>query len=240
MRKVFFTLILSVLTVVSVYAESIDVRYERECRGIVNAPDVKVTSSYGKLKYNFDKDSQYLRKETEKKYKKEGLEMSKDFEPIGLTKVRDIFDFNLAVGHAEISHGYSCLYPQKIEIYLGYYVPTIYILKDLDKSSCLYELALRHEMTHMQIYIEALDYFLPELKKMADGLFNEVGVRVVAPDVHVSTVAQQLNEGYLNIVKNKVENWRKEVEQEQLKLDTPENYILENKLCEKKEASLEK
>ncbi len=237
MKKVFFALILSLMAVDSVCAESMDARYEQECLGIVNAPEVTVTSSYGKLKYNFDKDGQYLRKETEKKYQKEGLEMPKDFEPIGLTKVRDGFHFNMTVGHAEISHGYSCLYPQKIEIYLGFYVPTIYILKDLEKSSCLYELALRHEMTHMQIYIEALDYFLPELKKTADSLFNDVGVRVAAPDVHVPTVAQQLNDMYLNVVKDKVENWRKEVEQEQLKLDTPENYILENKLCEKVEAS---
>lgn len=95
--------------------------------------------------------------------------MPQDLVPVGLTKVRDGFDFNMTVGHIEISHGYSCLYPQEINAHLGYYVPTIYILKDLQKGTCLYEVALRHEKTHMQIYIEALDYFLPEFKKRPSG-----------------------------------------------------------------------
>lgn len=237
MEKVFFTLIFSVMTVNFALAADDTDRYMRECLSIISAPKVKVTSSYGKLKYNFEKDSRYLREETARKYKEKGLEIPEGFEPVGLTKVRDGFTVNMNVGQAEISHGYMCLYPQNIDVHLGFYVPTIYILKDLDKSSCTYEVALRHEKTHMQIYLEALDYFLPELKEASDGLFEKVGVRVAAPDEHTPTIAEQLHEDYVNALNEKVEAWRQEVEAEQLKLDTPEQYLLESKLCERVEAA---
>ena len=96
-------------------------------------------------------------------------------------------------------------------------------------------MALRHEKTHMQIYIEALDYFLPEFKKAAAGQFDKIGVRVVGPGESADDAARELNEAYLNDMKKKVEHWRREVEQEQMKFDTPQNYILESKLCEEKD-----
>lgn len=235
MKKVFFALILGLAGVNSAQGDDGRERYVEECLSVIGRPTVMVTSSYGKLKYNFDKDGAYLRRETERKYQESGQQMPQDLVPVGLTKVRDGFDFNMTVGHIEISHGYSCLYPQEINAHLGYYVPTIYILKDLQKGTCLYEVALRHEKTHMQIYIEALDYFLPEFKKAAVGQFDRIGVRVVGPGESADDAARELNEAYLNDMKEKVEHWRREVEQEQMKFDTPQNYILESKLCEGKD-----
>ncbi len=232
MKKVFFALILGFFTVHYALADDGLQEYRDECLSVIGRPVVTITSSYGKLKYNFDKDEDYLRRETEKKYKENHQEMPKDFVPVGLTKVRDGFNFDMDVEQIEISRGYSCLYPKAIKAHLGYYVPTIYILNDLDKESCLYALSLRHEKTHMQIYIEALDYFLPEFKKAANGLFDKIGVVVVGKDESAAFKAKELNEAYLNEMKSKVEKWRREVETEQMKLDSPENYILENKLCE--------
>ncbi len=234
MRKVFFALIFMISVTDAVHAANDDTqKYVEECLSVIYDPVVDVTSAYGKLKYNYTKGKEFLRRETEEKYKASGLEMPKDFIPIGLTKVRDGFDFSLTVGQIEISHGYKCVYPEKIETHLGYYVPTIYISKDLEKDSCLYDVALKHEKTHMQIYIEALDYFLPQFKKTADGLFKTVGVKIVEPGQQADIVAKELNAEYLQKLQQKVENWRKEVEIEQMKLDSAENYVLENKLCEK-------
>ena len=78
---------------------------------------------------------------------------------------------------------------------------------------------------------------MPELKKASDGLFEKVGVRIAAPDEHTPTIAEQLHEDYVNALNEKVEAWRQEVEAEQLKLDTPEQYLLESKLCERVEAA---
>ena len=233
MKKVFFALIFMSAWVNNAHSVAADdlQRYVEECLSVIDKPQVEVTSSYGKLRYNYTKGKEYLRRETIKQYEENGREVPDDFIPIGLTKVRDGFNFNMSVGQIEISHGYECVYPE--ETHLGYYTPTIYILKDLEKDSCLYEVALKHEKTHMQIYIEALDYFLPEFKKTADGLFETVGVKVVAPGQRADIVAKELNVAYLQTLQQKVERWRQEVEDEQIKLDSAEQYILENKLCEK-------
>lgn len=235
MKKVFFALIFMSAWANNarpVIADDLQ-RYVEECLSVIDKPQVEVTSSYGKLRYNYTKGKEYLRRETIKQYEENGREVPDDFIPIGLTKVRDGFNFNMSVGQIEISHGYECVYPERIETHLGYYTPTIYILKDLEKDSCLYEVALKHEKTHMQIYIEALDYFLPEFKKAADGLFETVGVKIVAPGQRADIVAKELNVAYLQALQQKVERWRQEVEDEQVKLDSAEQYILENKLCEK-------
>ncbi len=69
MKKVFFALILFCCTPFSAQTAENLQKYEEECRSIIASPRVEVTSTYGKLKYNYQKDGAYLRKETEKKYK---------------------------------------------------------------------------------------------------------------------------------------------------------------------------
>ena len=232
MKKVFFTLILSCLLANNAKAVSELARYEKECLSIINAPKVEMTSTYGKLHHNFDKDEDFLRKETAKRFQEMGETFSENFAPVGLTKVRDAFDFSLVVGQIDVSNGYTCLYPETIKVHLGYYTPTIYLLNNLKKGSCLYNLALRHENTHMQLYIEALDYFLPQLKMTVDELFDNVGVKIVKRGKNSERDARELNEAYLAVVQAKVNAWRKDVEKEQMKLDTPEHYMIENRLCQ--------
>lgn len=237
MKKVFFTLIFSCFMASYVWAAENLQKYEDECRSFIKEPMVELTSTYGKLKYDYSKDKKFLEKETLKRFQEQGTEKYEGFEPVGLTKVRDAFDFSVTVGQIDVSNGYTCFYPETIKVHLGYYTPTIYILKSLKKGSCLYDLAVRHEKTHMQIYIEALDYFLPELKKIVKGLFGQIGVKVVKRGEAGRAVAEELNNAYLAVAQARVEKWRKNVEKEQLKLDTPEHYMLENALCEEIEKS---
>lgn len=237
MKKVFFTLIFSYFMASYAWSTENLQKYEDECRSFINPPHVEVTSTYGKLKYDYSKDKKFLEKETLKRFQERGGEKYAGFEPVGLTKVRDAFDFSVTVGQIDVSNGYTCFFPETIKVHLGYYTPTIYILKSLKKGSCLYDLAVRHEKTHMQIYIEALDYFLPQLKTTVAELFNQIGVKIVKRSEAGRAVAQELNDAYLAVAQGKVEKWRKNVETEQLKLDTPEHYILENTLCQEIENS---
>lgn len=232
MKKVFFSLIFSGFIVNASVAAEKTQKYEEECISFIKAPKVEVTSTYGKLRYDYGKDKKYLQKETSKRFYDQGEKIYEGFEPVGLTKVRDAFDFAVTVGQIDVSNGYTCFYPEVIKVHLGYYTPTIYILNSLKKGSCLYNLAERHEKTHMQIYIEALDYFLPQLKTAVNELFDQIGVKVVKRGQAGKHVAQELNDAYLAVAQSMVERWRKNVEKEQLKLDSPEQYILENKLCE--------
>lgn len=231
MRKVFFALIFNFFFIYSSYGIENLQKYQEDCLKYIDRPIVELVSSYGKLRYNFDKDEAYLKRETELKFEAQNEDFSGDFSPIGLTKVRDSFDFDFTAETIKLNHGYLCVYPSKIRMRLEYLMPTIYILKDLKEGSCLYDLALRHEKTHMQIYIEALDYFLPILKEYAESLFDKVGVMVISAYEPEGMAAQMLHETYLKKIQKKVNDWQTEVEQEQLKLDSPQNYILENSLC---------
>lgn len=233
MKKIFFALILNLFFIYSVNAAEGMERYIEECASFVERPKVELTSSYGKLRYRFDKGADYLRQETDKKFAEQDLTADVSFEPAGLTKVRDTFDLDFTASSFGLSHGYSCVYPETISARLEYSHPTIYILNTLEKDSCFYNVALRHENTHMQIYIEALDYFLPILKKYIEDLFDTIGFVVIARDESEEEAAQRLNKAYVDAIQNKIEEWHKEVEIEQLKLDSPENYALENMLCQK-------
>ena len=98
MKKVFFALILSLFSVNFCFADENIARLEEECKSVINKPKVKVLSSYGKLQYDFTKDNAYLKKETEKKYNEQNIKLQSDLTPVGLTKVRDNFEFNMNIG----------------------------------------------------------------------------------------------------------------------------------------------
>ncbi len=232
MRKVFFTLILNLFMINICLADTTLTRYEEECLSIIDKPIVKLKSSYGRLRYNFEKSNNFLQKETEKKFKEYGIELMQDFKPLGLTKIKESLEVNMEVEKVGVSHGYQCLYPKSIDVFLGYYLPVIYVSKELKKGTCLYDVTLRHEQTHMQIYIEALDYFLPELKEFSKTLIDKKGVKIIESDSDAELHAKILNDDYVSYIEEYVDKWRKTVEKEQLKLDSIENYIIESKICE--------
>lgn len=239
MKKVFFILISSIFSAFSAYGEEELSRYQQECLSFTSKPEVNVSSSYGKLRYKFDKDKDFLQQKTAQKFAKQNQPMDSSFLPVGLTDVRDVIDLDFQVETMGLSHGYTCVYPKKINVNLEYSLPTIYILNTLKPGSCLYEIALRHEKTHMQIYIEALDYILPILKSYTVSLYDSVGIRIVARGESPEIAAKELNTLYFAKIQQLINSWRKDVEKEQLKLDTPEQYILENKICEEKETKPE-
>ena len=232
MKNIFFALIFSSFFINIAWAENDLSRYIDECKSFINPPKVELFSSYGKLRYKFDKDEDFLRKETAKKFSEQNITMPDDLLPLGLTKVQDLFDFNFTASTMGLSHGYTCVYPETISARLEYSLPTIYILNSLKEGNCVYNLALRHEKTHMQIYIEALDYFLPILKDYMSHLFDELGFVVVARGDSVDKAAKELNEKYLKKMQEKIEVWHNELEAEELKLDTADHYLLENLICE--------
>ena len=232
MKKVFFALISSFFLMSSAFADSIIEKYEEDCKALIERPKVSLSSSYGRLRYRFDKDPAYLKEQAMRKQKGTPGVPTHSFETLGFTKVNDIFDFDFSVAQLDMGHGYICVYPEEITARLEYLAPTIFVANNLVKDSCLFNLTLRHEKTHMQIYIEALDYFLPKLKSYMDHQFEKIGVKVVLGRETVEKSAQELSQIYLKSIQNKVDEWRQEVGREQAKLDTPEHYVLESQLCD--------
>ena len=84
---------------------------------------------------------------------------------------------------------------------------------------------------HMKVYIDALDFYLPKLKEVADKLFDELGVMIVDKSRNLEFVAKQYNNEYVMKVEKIVNEWRKEIELEQMEFDSIKNYILESRIC---------
>ena len=232
MRKIFFALILSFFFVNPVFADSAIEKYKADCLKFINPPTVLLESSYGKLRYNYSKDMKYLGRATAEKLSSFQKSTKNEFKIMGLTKVRDIFNYETSFMVFSLNKNYSCIYPEKIKVRLGYNMPTIYIANNLKKDTCLYDLTVRHENTHMQIYIDALDYFLPIFKEYLNNQFRLIGIDIVAKNGDIQESIKKLNEKYLAGAQEKVNAWRNEVETEELKLDTPEHYLMESMICQ--------
>lgn len=232
MKKIFFALILSSFFNLPVLADESMAKYKEECLRYISSPKVVLQSSYGKLRYNYSKDMEYLGKATAKKLEALHKSTQSEFKIMGLTKVRDVFDYETTFSIFPLNNSYSCIYPENIKVRLAYNMPTIYIANNLKKDTCLYDLTMRHENTHMHIYIDAMDYFLPIFKKYLDGQFKEIGIEIVSRKENVQETIKKLNEKYLKGAQQKVDAWRQEIEDEELKLDTPEHYLMESMICE--------
>jgi hypothetical protein len=83
----------------------------------------------------------------------------------------------------------------------------------------------------MEIYIHALDYFMPIFKKAVEGLLGRVGVKIADSDGAFEAAAKELYENYKLQLKSEFDNWRNSVEEEQKKLDSIDNYTLESRIC---------
>jgi len=232
MKKIFFALILSCFFNLSTMADESMVKYKEDCLKYVSSPKVTLESSYGKLRYVHTKSMEYLGRATAEKLESLHKNTQKEFKIMGLTKVRDVFDYETTFGLQPLNRKYLCVYPETIKVRLAYNMPTIYIANNLEKGTCLYNLTERHENTHMHIYIDALDYFLPNFKKYLDQQFKEIGVEIVSNQEDAKEIIKNLNEEYLKGARAKVEEWRQEVEAEELKLDAPEHYLMESLICE--------
>lgn len=239
MKKVFFALILSFFVPSIVWAEDKLAVYKQECLDFISRPKVEVYGAYGKLEYNYEKNSDYLTSEQIKKVKEYSQQTSPEMKVLGWTQMQSKFDLKANFVRLALSNGYNCFYPESLEISIEYDNPTIYIAKELEVGTCLYDTTLRHERTHAQIYIEALDYFLPRLKQYADALFDSVGIKIIAKGESLDNAMVELSEAYRNAIQKRVDSWYRAIETEQLKMDTLEQYTLESNLCREIEASKE-
>ena len=231
MKKVFFTLIFAIFFVCEALAKGDVSRYVDDCLSLIDKPKIKVTSSYGYLKYDYTKDNEYLTRLTIKNWNKIGKYIPEDFIVGGLAVAPLSSDFNMDVKAIGVSDGKYCVYPSSIDAYVGYSVPKIYISKDLIKGTCEYDLAVRHENTHMEIYFLALEYFLPKFKDTVGGLLDEVSVSIVNNEKEIEEEAKKLSMKYREVVKAKIDDWWEGVQEEQWMMDRPDNYDLEHRIC---------
>ena len=56
-------------------------------------------------------------------------------------------------------------------------------------------------------------------------------IKIVAPNEDAQSAAESLYNEYVDYLNKKVLHWQNEMLYEQKKLDSPENYIMESRIC---------
>ncbi|MDO4162720.1 MAG: hypothetical protein Q4D80_06955 [Pseudomonadota bacterium] len=184
-----------------------------------NPPSVVISYNFGKLSYNNNLSAEEIKKEYAKIAK-----VSDSTIYHGLTLLS--FYKNIAVFpvFSEMKDGIACVYPEKVEVKIGFTDPTIFIDNTLDRNSCVYRKTLRHELQHLDDAHTFLTYLVKNLKKDTLNIVNQIGPQLVK---ETGTVKWDYEQTLDNLIEDHYRKWRERAGM----MDSPENYAAEQKLC---------
>lgn len=215
----------------SVYAASFEYM-QRECRQRMadNPPQIIVEYSFGKLNFDTSKSSEEL------------VTLAQQFNPQtktegnmqGLTGLKFATTMNVETLTEEIGNNDVCVVPQTVRLRIYYVNPTIYLVNSLKPQTCRYNLVLRHEQTHLDIGHTSFLELTQRLKQRLIDIVNERGPKIVLKKLYVQdsqAIIQKLMEEYENDLKPLINSYKKKLLEEQMQLDTAENYQRETALC---------
>lgn len=239
------------IILMSVDAHAVSRRYLQEkCNELKrqDTPKISVVYNYGILKYDFGLTSDEIealfnKTRNEKKSSVKKVEINDLFGGIGcakgnykrsasgtktygLTVQSSYNNIQLQIINAEISSGYYCVYPAEIEIFTGFNSPTtIYISKDLDKTSCRYRKTLLHEYHHVDVAYIAMNAYLNALKSRLPEILANMKGAVVSEgkQADFSSYYKKIDSLYQFYI----HKWN----EESFKIDTDENYQKEAEIC---------
>ena len=224
MKKNIFALIIFTFLFIKVQpSQAYQSWIERECPQDSEV-ELVFTSSYGKLKYIGNKSSKDLQKESkQKRNPKDKL--------LGLTVPNPTLEVNLETSVIESPMSEDiCVIPEKVEVFFGYVNPVIYIASDIKYKDCQRILVTRHEQTHQQINLLALDYFLPQMKRLIRKKTKELKP-IITTKLNKKQAVEEMNDLIMERMKDLVDQFNVFLEQEQGKLDNDENYEFESSVC---------
>ncbi len=208
-------------------AQAVSRRYLQEkCNKLMrqDPPKISVQYNYGVLAYNFDLSADDIKKTFSKMRDIDEASKTKYY---GLTVLSSYNNVQIQPKQIEISFGYYCIYPEKIEISTGFNSPvTIYVAKELDKKSCRYRKTLLHEYHHLDVAYITMNAYLNALKKRLTEALISMNGKVIAQGERDS------NSDYYHKIDSLYQFYIEQWNAESMKIDTKENYSKEAKICE--------
>ena len=203
--------------------------YKEKCMQYRETPNVRIALEFDELKYNHTKTPRTLSRMQREKYTGKLLN---GYQVMGLTTYDFGTELNFKLEEKIINNGLTCYYPTEVNLVISMRYPTIYISKTVAKSSCQYEQLLRHEYMHLELATAALKAYIPVLKERFLEAIKKYPVAGRAQkDVSLDVVREDLTKKYMSVLTPLVQTLQDEINTEQAKLDTPENYNSEQKLC---------
>lgn len=197
------------------------------CSDISVNPTINFSYSFGNLSYDNTKSVQEI------------SEIAKSFNLVennafarGLATANVKFDISIKTATHPIGIKQFCVVPANVEVFLGLEDPTIYMANTLQEGSCEYNIVLRHEKTHQQINKTAIEYYLPIFKASVTNIVKKISAIPIGNTNQIEQTTRNLTEEYSSKIMPLVNFIKKEISQEQIKLDNQVNYALEGQLCQ--------
>ncbi len=227
MKKVFYILIFMSFLLFSPLALA-QTATQKACQKVMRAPEVSFSVSYGKLKYDFSKNDRTLTRMHIKQY---GGQVPSGNYVNGLATFTLSTSLNMKLSKTTLRNGTVCIYPSKLDLKVKNENPTIYISSDLKENTCRYKVALRHEQTHQQINVEIFEYYIPIIKRRFEEAISKYALISSKHDVNLTLAQEKFRDKYVSTVNQVIKEITAEINTEQAKLDSVENYGYETSLC---------
>ena len=229
MKKVFYIVFFANLTFFSSFAlANDDVKYA--CLRNMREPEVVITTSFGDIKYDNTKSRRTITRMHIQEY---GGTSAKGNFLNGLSTFEHAINLNFKIRKQTLLSGITCVYPTNINLYLGIGEnPVIYIARDYQEDSCMYNVILRHEQTHQQINQSVLEHYLPIVKQRFLEVVKNNAVIGSTEDIDLEQAQKELQQIYLSALNPLLDEIKAETNAEQAKLDNQKNYDYENMICQ--------
>lgn len=228
MKKVFYTLIFLSFACFSHSADAANMNLR--CKPFVKSPKVTIKAVFEPLKYDSSRASRTLENMHRKEY---GGQTHEGYRINGLTPYNLKTTLEFDVIKKVFNDGVTCFYPGQITLVLTFKDPVIYLARSVKKGTCEYDLTLRHEQTHEQINVEALEYYLPKIR---DSFLAAVKKYAVAgrkkDDIALEKVQESLQKKYFDAINPLLKELEEEIAEQQNKFDTIDHYNYESSLCQ--------
>ena len=205
------------------------------CAEFIYEPRLNLTTSYGKLKYNFEYDQKSLT-QMGKQY---GL-VEKGMLASGLSLIGVDWSVALNTVSRVAKDDSVCILPMSLDVYIGFRNPTIYMDKNLKKGSCQYNQTLRHEHHHQEVSVATLEHFLPLIRQEIEKNLKKVAPQNIVSLSQSDDVTDEMNEAYIALIAPMVDRFKATLMHEHQKLDNRQNYDFEHNICKNYQAKQNK
>jgi len=160
--------------------------------------------------------------------KKSKIRSSRELLNNGLTRTKYGTNMAFELQYAELNSGKVCAALRTVEATFGYAEITVYIARKYKKGSCQYRTVLQHENTHVAIHRKYLTKYADRMRRRLTTTANKAGV-IYAPTVQQAknTFRKRLEKA----IDRMTEEFSRELDAANARIDTPENYRRENKRC---------
>ena len=227
MKKIFFILIILNFVCLSPQASTTaDTDLRAACEDLSVDPEIIFYTSYGKLRY----DKTLARPQLSALGRKFGI-FEEGALASGLALVDVASEYQLNTESRPMINGAVCIIPQQLTVYIGFQNPVIYLARDLQPDTCLYNLVVRHEQVHQQINVNALEYFIPQIYQQVKGIVAAMRPMYVSTPKLAKSGTYDMTAFYAKQINDVVDNFKQAILAEQHKLDNRKQYQMESDIC---------